>query len=282
MKDSGFIKNLYNKAFEKDDNFITDRNSYHLFAKFNAIAGFVLIALMIYTVYSSTNDMNSKLDKIYKYSRDNVYSTILMTPNGVPLNVKKIPISPDSEPFKEGIKKFMKDIIVDGIEITEGYDKKVEKAKDIFDNTKRLQDFFNKYINRSDREKLKTGFSSFTSFLNFLFILSSNDNLPENIRILSSDVSNYIVDDNKYDIEISYRVFFESFIVEKNKTEQKIGFIKIKMSGEYDLEESTIENPYGNKINKMQIEYVHKRPLENDIYFDTKANWDILDFKGDK
>ena len=106
------------------------------------------------------------------------------------------------------------------------------------------------------------GAGDIRAYATWLISAVANDKLPEYISMKDYELKKYEYKDNQFEIEISIKLMAQSFIYAKNKYVSQNGVMKINAIGSFDLSKSSDINPYGMRINRIQISPVVKAEVK--------------------
>ena len=199
----------------------------------------VAIAVIAWELHSITVQMEELKTSIY----DNNGKVVLTTTDGRAIKVVKTPLK--AEYLKQyAISVFVNNFIVSRSELTEGFS--------------RSNIYLHFLDTKSQSEESKRSVGQFISYIQWLINAVARDKLPEYINIVDYTVNSFEYNGNKYSIDIYIKVATNSWILSQGRYQNERGQVRIKATGDFDLERSSDVNPYGMRIDSFEIEMVTK------------------------
>jgi hypothetical protein len=231
------------------------------FVKYNwwlfSIGIWIAVIAPIFVWFQIQED-NAQIKALIK---KNIRSVIVATPDGKVLQVKKEPVKVDSKMFHNYLLQMGKNFIYSKSNLTKAFTYQPQKAMDLYKEVQFLKHNF------------KTFFGSKNAVLSILkkyFEYLTTDELPEYVSVIDGNIEDFKMltnnnDDkntknNQWQITLKYKVVLNSWLKEKNLTQERIDYVIMKFIGFSDpLKFSTIDNPYGLKISRVLISIPKKR-----------------------
>ncbi|WP_065842087.1 hypothetical protein [Campylobacter fetus] len=213
--------------------------------------GIIIAVLVIaYEINSIKKAMNELQITVF----ENNSKVVLTTVDGRAIKVTKTPLK--AEYLKQyAISTFVNSYIVSRAVLTENFKKtNIKKPSDILENAKNLQIIYKDFLDPTD----KNAVGQFTGYLNWLTDAIARDKLPEYINIKDYTINSFTYTDNTYQIDISVRVATMSYILVKGEYKSDIANIRIIADGDFNLEHSSENNPYGMRVANFKINMVTK------------------------
>jgi len=215
----------------------------------------VAIVIIAWELHSITAQMEELKASIY----DNNGKVVLTTTDGRAIKVVKTPLK--AEYLKQyAISVFVNNFIVSRSELTEGFSRaNITTYKDVLEASKSLGNIYLYFLDtKSQSEESKRSVGQFISYIQWLINAVARDKLPEYINIVDYTVNSFEYNGNKYSIDIYIKVATNSWILSQGRYQNERGQVRIKATGDFDLERSSDVNPYGMRIDSFEIEMVTK------------------------
>lgn len=236
------------------------------FYKFNwHLFTFMLIFSILSTWYVYYQSMK-RADRNEKLLIANIQYVTVATADGRFMKLKREPVDMKGDIFKRYIANLGSSFIWDASIVTAGFKEKPKKAIDIYKNSQFAKYIVSNYIDSQ---------SAASAILDYYFKRYTEDSLPETIRVLGYKINKYDVNSpdkenenvpehtlSTWSMDITYKVYTNSWIVEKNKSVERVQYIHMMITGFTNpYQYSTIDNPYGMKMH-MRSSLPKKRTSE--------------------
>lgn len=218
------------------------------------VGGFIGISLLVMAYQVA--DISSNMKKLEQVVYENNGKVVLTTIDGRALKVVKEPLR--AEYLKQfAISTFVNNFIVSKSQLTDDFEKvSFTNASQVLDSVPNLRLILKNYI------ESEQGAGDIRAYATWLISAVANDKLPEYISMKDYELKKYEYKDNQFEIEISIKLMAQSFIYAKNKYVSQNGVMKINAIGSFDLSKSSDINPYGMRINRIQISPVVKAEVK--------------------
>lgn len=212
----------------------------------------MIIALLIFAYQLSS--INGQMKKLEQVIYENNSKVVLTTTDGRAIKVVKTPLK--AEYLKQfAVSVFVNNFIASRYMLTDNFNKtNIQNYKNILENSKNLGDIYLHFLNKENKDAV----GQFVSYLQWLINAIATDKLPEYINIVNYQINSFEYNENTYTIDISIKVATNSYILALGKYRSESGIVRIKANGDFSLERSTDNNPYGMYINSFEIEMVTK------------------------
>ncbi|OCS21962.1 hypothetical protein CFVI97532_07115 [Campylobacter fetus subsp. venerealis cfvi97/532] len=214
------------------------------------VGSFIAISMLVMAY--QIGDISSKMDKLTEVVYENNGKVVLTTTDGRALKVVKEPLK--AEYLKQfAVSTFVNNFIVSKSQLTNNFEKiQFSNASEVLDNVPSLRLILKNFIDTPQ------GSGDIKAYSTWLISSVVNDKLPEYIALKDYSLDRYEYNGNKYELEISIKVIAQSWMIAKSEYVAQNGVIKIKASGSFDLAKSSDINPYGMRIDRIQINPVVK------------------------
>ncbi|QKG30264.1 hypothetical protein [Campylobacter sp. RM16187] len=214
------------------------------------VGSFIGISMLVMAY--QIGDISSKMDKLTEVVYENNGKVVLTTTDGRALKVVKEPLK--AEYLKQfAVSTFVNNFIVSKSQLTNNFEKiQFSNASEVLDNVPSLRLILKNFIDTPQ------GSGDIKAYSTWLISSVVNDKLPEYIALKDYSLDRYEYNGNKYELEISIKVIAQSWMIAKSEYVAQNGVIKIKASGSFDLSKSNDINPYGMRIDRIQINPVVK------------------------
>lgn len=214
------------------------------------IGSFIAISMLVMAYH--IGEISSKMDKLTEVVYENNGKVVLTTTDGRALKVVKEPLK--AEYLKQfAVSTFVNNFIVSKSQLTNNFEKiQFSNASEVLDNVPSLRLILKNFIDTPQ------GSGDIKAYSTWLISSVVNDKLPEYIALKDYSLDRYEYNGNKYELEISIKVIAQSWMIAKSEYVAQNGVIKIKASGSFDLSKSNDINPYGMRIDRIQINPVVK------------------------
>ncbi|HDX6248320.1 TPA: hypothetical protein RPW15_001477 [Campylobacter fetus subsp. venerealis] len=212
----------------------------------------IVVAILI--VAWELNSIRSQVKKLENVVYENNSKVVLTTTDGRAIKVVKTPLK--AEYLKQfAVSTFVNNFIVSRFMLTDGFKKtNIQTYKDVLETSQNLGGVWKNFLNQENKEAV----GQFVSYLQWLINAIARDRLPEYINIVSYQVNAFEYNENRYKIDISIKVATNSYILALAKYKNEQGQVRIRATGDFDLERSSDENPYGMLFDSFEIEMVTK------------------------
>ncbi|MBR8466475.1 hypothetical protein KDE13_09025 [Campylobacter sp. faydin G-140] len=212
------------------------------------------LVVAIIVIAWEINSINNQMKALEKVIYENNSKVVLTTIDGRAIKVEKTPLK--AEYLKQYVTSiFVNNFVASRSQLTDNFqNSNIKEYKDILENSKSLGGI---YLNFLDKEN-KTSVGQFISYIQWLISAVAQNKLPEYINIKDYTINSFEYNENTYTIDLSIKVASQSYILAQGKYRAENGFIRIKASGDFNLERSTEANPYGMYIKTFYIEPVTK------------------------
>lgn len=200
------------------------------------------------------NSLTKRMTSLENTVRENNDKVVLTTTDGRAVKVTKEPIK--AEFLKNyAVSTFANSFIIGRAGLTGDFEKsKFVNPSDILDSSPSLANIWSNFILQDD--KIAKG--KFTSYLRWLISAVANDKLPEFISINNYNVDKYEYEGNKFTLRVNVNVSIQSYILSLGKYVSSKGTVTVEGTGQFDLKNSTENNPYGMSITDFKINMVTK------------------------
>lgn len=215
---------------------------------------FTFVCICMLVVGCEVHNIADKIDRLEKVVYENNGKVVLTTADGRAIKVIKEPLK--AELLRQyALRALTNNFIVSRAQLTDNFSNNTFKTySDILKNAKNLESSFKEYFDDDD----KVAIGDFVAYLQWLLSAMATDKLPEFLSIKDYTIDKYEFNNNTFKIEISIQLVANSYILAKGKYETGGGVFKIYAEGDYDLQRSTENNPYGMKIRRLKISPVVK------------------------
>lgn len=227
---------------ERVENFF--RFNWHIYTFFLVFA--------IFSVWFTYTSLSEKYDRLENLVVKNITYVTVATADGRFMKLKKDPIDFRGDIFKRYIANLASQYIYDASIVTDGFQKKPTKALDIYNNSERVKYAIGNFYDN----KRNAG-----AILAVYFKRYTEDELPETIQILGYKIKEYTTmppDEESqlpehtistFDMKIEFKLYTNSWLAEKNKSEERIQHIAMEIKGYANpYKYSSVENPYGIRL----------------------------------
>lgn len=218
------------------------------------VGGFIGISILVMAYQIA--DISSSMKKLEQVVYENNGKVVLTTTDGRALKVVKEPLK--AEYLKQfAVSTLVNNFIVSKSQLTDNFEKvSFTNASQVLDSVPNLRLILKNYIDNGQ------GAGDIKAYATWLISAVANDKLPEYISMKDYELKQYEYENNKFNIEISIKVTANSWIYAKNKYISQNGVIKIQAIGNFDLSKSNDINPYGMRIDRIQISPVVKADIK--------------------
>ncbi len=240
---------------------VEDRDSFLIKAKNFFILNWwtlwiVIVFSMVFTVYLNMQT-RADIKETIKMLDKNSKGVVMLTYAGTPIYGEKTIIDIQDENFQKSLKSMLqKYLITDASRVTNDYRLFPAVIEDVFNTNEELNDFAEYYLKPKEDAN---AFNYMKEHLKVILALLKEDNLPETIVILKSNIDKYEIKNNTFNATIFVDVKLDYYLSEKKEWERKRGAVKIEASGKFDSAYGDAFNPLGIKINTFSVTYPKKR-----------------------
>jgi hypothetical protein len=212
------------------------------------------ILLVFFYLSSKIGDVLDEVQKTAINVRKDIGKVIFVSSDGQIVKLKKSPVSYTDKRVARYLANTIEDsLITDLVRISEGFKKTYKNPVDLVENYKPFKEFLT-YINKR----------WLINYANNILLLISEDNYPEYIQVYDKKINSYrVLDNNSFDIEITYYVIKRSYlkeILQPNKYVTAKDTINVKAKGFFNIVKyGSFDNPFGLKFTSIQINLLTKR-----------------------
>lgn len=212
----------------------------------------LILALVV--VAWEINSIRGSMNELKQVVYENNSKVVLTTVDGRAIVVEKTPLK--AEYLKQyATSIFVNSFIVSRSQLTDNFNKaNIREPKDVLEASKGLGNVYLYYLDKED----KMAVGNFFSYINWLISSVAQNTLPEYINMRDYIVDSFEFEENAFTINISIKVSAQSYIISLGNYVDENKIFKIKGTGDFNLERSSKENPYGMFIKTLYIEPVKK------------------------
>jgi len=222
------------------NNFIKD------FLKKNWWLLWILLSIAIFLMFSIYFRINTLIDSIEKENKNADKMVVLLSPNGTVIPARQVILSEYDKRYQKAIQKILnQNMILDGAKVTFGF-QKIPTLRELVRGYPNLFIFYKYYLTPNARIQ-------YQNILRKIIGLINQENYPDYISIINSNIQSYLIRDNHFKITINTTVSMSYTDIQTNLHKNMINTIIIYAEGYFDDKARNFDDPLGIKFNKISI-----------------------------
>jgi len=206
----------------------------------------ILLSIAIFLMISVYFRINSLIDNIEKENKNANKMVVLLSPTGTVIPARQVILSEYDKRYQKAIEKILnQNMILDGAKVTFGF-QKIPTLRELVRGYPNLLVFYKYYLTPNARIQ-------YQNILRKIIGLINQQNYPDYISIINSNIQSYSIRDNHFKITINTDVSMSYTDIQTNLHKNITNTIIIYAEGYFDDKARNFDNPLGIKFTKISI-----------------------------